>query len=86
MNLYQIRDEKSGHFKQPVCHNVDIDALRAVHQVSLQKDANNPLACYPQDFRLYKTGTLDLKTGRIEQLENFIDFGTLVEIAQSFSN
>lgn len=86
MKLYQLRDEKSGNFRPPFAHAVDIDALRAVHSVAQQKDVNNPLANYPADFRLYKTGEFDAASGRIKQDETFYDMGTIASISESFRN
>lgn len=82
--MFMLRDEKSGRFEQPFCAPVEIDALRTIHQMTTGQNAYHMSSRYPADFRLYKVGTFEPSTGRIEMTERFQDMGTVYDIQQGF--
>lgn len=65
--IYSLKDEKAEAFSQPFFMDTDGQALRALDGI-----VNNPetqVNRYPQDFTLYRLGTYDEKTGRLESRE-----------------
>lgn len=61
MEMYAIQDIKSELFNNPFYSDNDETAKRTV-KMALQSD-ESPLTLYPEDYRLFKLGTFDNKTG-----------------------
>ncbi len=65
--LYSLKDVKSDFFGTPVPFHNDEDAKRGLSSIF-----NNPqsqAATYPQDFRLYKIGSLDDNSGTLTPID-----------------
>lgn len=68
MNLYIVRDVKSGAFNQPFAQIADGAAIRSFQQEVNRVDPSNMINLYPADFSLYRTASYDDERGVIEAL------------------
>lgn len=63
MNIYSIRDDKTGAYNTPFFAENDIYCQRIVGM--MVADKRTQLNHYPADFTLYRIGDFDNKTGLI---------------------
>lgn len=67
VNAYCILDTKAKVYNSPYFLINDQVAVRQFQLVI--KDPESMISKYPEDYRLYKTGTFDMLTGKIESLD-----------------
>lgn len=81
MMLYSIKDAKSGNFANPFSSYNDQVAVRDFKILCKDKNPNNLVGAYPEDFDLFRVGSFDDKTGEIVPCCEFISNGSsLVEV------
>lgn len=66
VELYAIYDEAIQQYGFPISFRTQQEACREIVEVLYHKD--NMLAKYPDQFKLYKLGTMNTETGWIECL------------------
>lgn len=67
--MYAIRDSAAETFHPPFCARAAGQATRDFAAQVNRPDQNNPLYQHPADFELYRVGTYDDSTGRINAEE-----------------
>lgn len=67
MNVYCVKDVKSGLFANPFVQKTNGTAIRAFSTAC--EDPNTDLNKYPSDFSLYHIGTFNPETGDLTQPE-----------------
>ncbi len=65
-----IRDSKAESFNQPMLHRTLAEAERQFSLHVNEKNPNNFLNQYPEDYDLYKIGSYNEKTGTLEKLDS----------------
>lgn len=65
MNIYSVKDTRTGEFAQPFFTKHDTQAVRIFAEAVKTDDANNMLFKYPRDFTLHKVGTWNNETGEL---------------------
>lgn len=64
LQMYSIRDTKTGAFERPFFVRHVQEAIRSVEQAFQAREDQQPWFCkYPADFALYLIGTFDPDTG-----------------------
>lgn len=82
MNIYSIKDCKSGRFITPFAHQNDNTAKRELKLGINSKDKKVIYAAYPEDFQLFRLGQFDEVQGKITPEEDFVcNFTDLVDNA-----
>lgn len=69
VTLVAIKDVKVGAFQQPVATAAIGGAVRAFEDACKEPGKNTDMSRHPADFELYKLGTFNDETGRIECLD-----------------
>lgn len=67
MNIYTIKDKKSGGYKSPIVEKDEHEVLRQLH-VGL-KNAQSPMGNFADDYDLYKIGEFDDISGKLTVVE-----------------
>ncbi len=65
MNMYCIKDEKTGVFFHPYFMTHDVMAKRMFQGTIRRRDSL--LREFPEDYALYRIGTYDENTGMVQQ-------------------
>lgn len=58
LNIYSVKDTKTNQFMSLELYSNDLDAERGIKFVC-QRSADNLLNKFPEDFALYRLGTLN---------------------------
>lgn len=69
LGMYTLLDLKAGAYLRPFFLRSDAEAIRAMLEGA--KDKTQMLGQYPQDFVLYRVGTFDEATARVEPCAPF---------------
>lgn len=64
LNMYAVLDTQVQAYLQPFFMRTDNEAIRAIAQVSLQKD--HQFCQHPSHFGLFRLGTFDDATGLVD--------------------
>jgi len=81
---YSILDTKSKIYNNP--HFLINDAV-AIRQFGLiVNDKESIISKYPEDFRLYRVGEFDLKTGKIKPEENPVEIAHGLNLKAEVTN
>ncbi len=69
LNAYTIYDVAAGTYSRPYYTGSDGEATRAFKDIAT--DAEHPIGAHPEDYTLYRTGSFNDSTGKMEgeQLE-----------------
>lgn len=65
LKVYSVFDEKAEEFSPPFYQANDRLAQRMVTESA--RGNGNMLAAYPEDFKLYRLGTFDTNSGKLER-------------------
>lgn len=84
MNIYSIFDASVQSYFQPFCFTMDTEAMRAFEGAIREKNSN--LHMFPQDFALYRIGTFDPETGKLDSIQEPVRVITATEIKRSMLN
>lgn len=66
MKVFSLYDVKREMFLPVMCEETRGTALRHLSDIVAQ--GNNPVARYPEDFKLYELGSMDEKSGELKSL------------------
>lgn len=82
-HLYTVKDTKTRTFNRPFCERSDAIAIRNLRMEVNRNDAKNPLYMFPEDYEVYRIGSMDPDTGMVtSQTPELISTGlALVEQA-----
>lgn len=70
IGCYAILDLKSQTYNQPYFLSGDGVAMRQLHMIA--NDPESMVSKYPNDYRLFRVGTFNIKTGEIASELNYI--------------
>lgn len=73
LNLYSIKDTKMG-FNQVLIMPNNASAIRTFGDIARNKE--HPIAKHPEDYQLFKIGTMDEDTGELVSEVNFLENAT----------
>lgn len=65
-NIYAIKDIKGGEYNTPFFQMTDAHALRIFRTEVNRASDQNLIYLYPEDFELFRLGTFESETGKIE--------------------
>jgi len=69
LGIYAIFDKKSERYDTPFIAYSDLFAKR---RFMLMLDEDGPLRKWPDDFRLDKVGSFDVKTSNVKETKNML--------------
>lgn len=69
MTMTVIRDSKAEAFNLPMLHRTIEEAKRQFSLHVNEKNQDNLLNLYPEDYDLYEIGSYNQKTGTLEKLD-----------------
>ena len=77
LGIYAIFDKKSERYDTPFIAYSDLFAKR---RFMLMLDEDGPLKKWPEDFRLDKVGTFDVKTSNVNEMKTMlIEAGAVIK-------
>jgi hypothetical protein len=80
-NIYTIYDSKAEAYMSPWFVDKDGQALREFQDVVRNPDT--PFHKHPEDYTLFKIGTYDEWTGKLESLDTPVSMGVGIEYIQA---
>lgn len=70
LNLYSIKDAKTGGFTPPIASAHVQDVIRAFKRRLTDKQKGDNYAEFPEDYSIWEVGTFDTETGVTNPLQN----------------
>lgn len=80
-NGYTLYDIKAKYFSSPICYANDEEVKRAMSQMLLSKNEQNPYVRFPWDFQLFRIFSFDDLSAEIKlelKIEFVCELGSLI--------